>query len=57
MESGIADSVAQGLDSLVHRVTADAMPLGSGQAIRIDWENNALIGGSDSRKDGSAIGY
>ena len=57
LESGIADSVARGLDSLGHRVTAAGIPLGSGQAIQIDWENNALIGGSDSRKDGSAIGY
>ncbi len=40
-----------------HRLVSPAKPIGGSQAIWIDWEQGVLTGGSDPRKDGSAIGY
>ena len=41
-----------------HKIRSDVGEFfGGGQAIAIDYENDVLFGGSDPRRDGSAIGY
>ena len=39
------------------RLVPPSWAIGGAQAIRIDWEKNVLIGASDHRKDGVALGY
>ena len=63
MEPELGDAVINGLVALGHeRVLPPAglrhrSFMGGGQAIMIDPATKALMGGSDSRKDGLAIGY
>ncbi|MBD9374192.1 gamma-glutamyltransferase [Rhizobium sp. ARZ01] len=56
-ERGVTEEVISALRSRGHNIVLRQMPLGGGQGIVIDWENGNLIGGSDHRKDGCAIGY
>ncbi|MBT6328511.1 MAG: gamma-glutamyltransferase, partial [Kordiimonadaceae bacterium] len=56
-ESGIDEKIIEGLKDKGHIFEQDASLVGGSQAIWIDRENNLLIGGSDPRKDGCAIGY
>ena len=46
-----------GLTKIGHNVEYTKETHGGGQAIFIDRKNGVLIGASDSRKDGCAIGY
>ncbi len=57
IESGVPAATMSGLEQLGYAVVRSAEPLGGGQAIRIDWDSGALVGGSDPRKDGCALGY
>jgi gamma-glutamyltranspeptidase / glutathione hydrolase len=50
-------AVAEDLARRGHRVGHAARPFGGGQAIFIDSDRGLLIGGSDPRKDGCALGY
>jgi len=56
-ETALDASVLSELSAMGHTVEASPEPIGGGQAIWIDWENGVLIGGSDPRKDGCALGY
>ena len=55
LETGYAESVAAELAEMGHKVTRRASPLGGAQAILIG--DGVLIGASDPRKDGCALGY
>jgi gamma-glutamyltranspeptidase/glutathione hydrolase len=57
LENGYSDEVKQSLRDLGHDVTNADGPMGGGQAIRIDHQEGVLIGASDPRKDGCALGY
>ncbi|MCV2867236.1 gamma-glutamyltransferase family protein [Defluviimonas sp. WL0002] len=56
LERGYSDAVAAELAALGHQVVRLDRPLGGGQAIRIE-DSGVLIGASDPRKDGCALGY
>ncbi len=56
-EAALPASVQAGLAERGHRLKPSGGPMGGGQAIAIDWENGILIGGSEPRKDGLALGY
>jgi len=57
LERTVPAGVGQELERRGHRVEWSAKPIGGAQAIRIDHERGVLIGGSDPRKDGMALGY
>ena len=57
IERTLPAATVDGLAARGHDVAIRPQPLGGGQAIRIDWERGVLIGGSDHRKDGCALGY
>jgi gamma-glutamyltranspeptidase/glutathione hydrolase len=57
VERGVSAAAVEGLRTRGHDVQVRPLPFGGGQAIRIDWERGVLIGASDHRKDGCALGY
>ena len=56
-ERTISSSVLSELSAKGHDVQTAATAIGGGQAIWIDWDRGVLIGGSDPRKDGCALGF
>jgi gamma-glutamyltranspeptidase/glutathione hydrolase len=57
VEHTIPPSLRAALAAKGHMITDIESPLGGGQAIIIDRSRGTLIGGSDPRKDGCALGY
>jgi gamma-glutamyltranspeptidase/glutathione hydrolase len=57
VERGVPKEARAGLTARGHRVLEIDSPHGGGQAIWIDRQRGVLIGGSDPRKDGIALGY
>ena len=57
VESGIPLEAIRKLQNKGHRVVRSVGSFGGYQAIRIDHVHGTLHGGSDPRKDGTAVGY
>jgi gamma-glutamyltranspeptidase/glutathione hydrolase len=56
VERGYSQTVRDALAAMGHQVSVPHDPIGGAQAILID-NSGVLIGGSDPRKDGCALGY
>jgi gamma-glutamyltranspeptidase / glutathione hydrolase len=57
LEPGMTDATIEGLRARGHRVETTATGYGGYQGIWIDEESGELLGGSEPRKDGCALGY
>ncbi|HZP79931.1 MAG TPA: gamma-glutamyltransferase [Pseudolabrys sp.] len=57
VEHGMPTATIEGLTARGHKVSSDLQPWGGAQTVRIDWDRGVLIGASDPRKDGCALGY
>jgi gamma-glutamyltranspeptidase/glutathione hydrolase len=57
LESGVTPQVVRELMDMGHKIVGDNGGFGGYQGIWIDHKRGILIGGSESRKDGCAIGY
>ena len=57
VERGYSKSTLNRLGALGHDARIAEGPIGGGQIIMLDAETGCLVGGSDPRKDGCALGY
>ena len=57
LEATVDEATRRDLAARGHRLAILAKPIGGAQAIWIDQRTGCLVGGSDSRKDGVAIGF
>jgi gamma-glutamyltranspeptidase/glutathione hydrolase len=56
-EATLPPASRAGLEALGHRFTPAESPIGGAQAIWIGWDRGVLMGASEPRKDGVALGY
>jgi gamma-glutamyltranspeptidase/glutathione hydrolase len=56
-ERGMPAATLEGLRAKGHKLVMASSPWGGGQTVKIDWDRGVLIGGSEPRKDGLALGY
>ncbi len=57
VEKSLDKKIVKKLKNIGHKIKINENSIGGGQCIKIDRKNGVLIGGSDPRKDGMAIGY
>ena len=57
VENSFSQKSVENLSKLGHDIEIVEGGIGGGQGIMIDRKEGVLIGGSDPRKDGQAIGY
>ena len=57
VENSFSQNSVKNLSKLGHDIEIVEEGIGGGQGIMIDRKEGVLIGGSDPRKDGQAIGY
>lgn len=57
IESGVPTATAEAMARMGHRIAVRPDPWGGGQIVQFDRRNGTLVGGSDPRKDGIALGY
>jgi gamma-glutamyltranspeptidase/glutathione hydrolase len=57
VETAASEALRAGLSAKGHEVGERRIPWGGGQIISVDRDKGVLVGGSDPRKDGLAIGY
>jgi gamma-glutamyltranspeptidase / glutathione hydrolase len=57
VEESVPAATVEALAAMGHRIRVRALPWGGGQAVLFDRENGVLVGASDPRKDGLALGY
>ena len=57
VEEGVPEETVTALKEMGHQVMRASGGFGGYQGILIDWKNGVLLGASESRKDGAAVGY
>ena len=57
VETGTPAATIEGLKARGQNVAIADQPWGGAQTVKIDWDRGVLIGGSEPRKDGCALGY